>query len=75
MIKEEKKARICTIERWTLEAIIENCQKSLERKNIIYLGDVANLLEKALEGIAEKSDLTDGEKLDIKKIRSMIKGL
>ena len=67
--------RVCTIDNDTLQCVLDNCKDFLKYKNTIYLGDVCALLEKALEGVQDKKDLSDIEKEEIKIIRNMIKGL
>lgn len=67
--------RICSIDNETLGFVIDNCKEFLEKRNRIYIGDVCTLLEKALEYVEDKKDLSDGEQEDIKRIRKMIKGL
>lgn len=67
--------RKCTIDNETLKTVVSNIERDLEKNNMIYICDVAALLEKALEGIDNQKDLCDSEKLDIKNIRNMIKGL
>lgn len=67
--------RICTIDNETLSVVIDNCKEFLEKRDRIYIGAVCTLLEKALEGVGDKKDLSDSEQEDIKRIRNMIKGL
>ena len=71
----EHGGRVCTTDNETLIIIAENCKEFIQKRNRIYLDDVKTLLGKALEGVRDKSDLCDGEKETIKKIRQMIKGL
>lgn len=72
---DDKGSRICTIDNETLKIIIENCKEFLIKRDTLYLDDIELLLSKALNGITNKNDLTDSEKLSIKAIRNMIKGL
>ncbi len=79
---EEKKCwinanggRVCTFDNDTLVAVIDNCKKFVERRNKIYIEDIRVLLEKALEGVRDKKDLSDSEIDTIKRIRVMLKGL
>lgn len=67
--------RKCSIDNETLNVVIDNCKEFLNKRDTIYLGDVACLLEKALEYVETKKDLSDTDLLDIKSIRKMIKGL
>lgn len=67
--------RMCTIDNETIEVALDNCKEFLERRNRIYLGDVRTLLEKALEGVKDCKDLSDGDREDVRAIRKMIKGL
>lgn len=71
----KNEVRRCTISNDTLNVVLDNCKENLNKNDIIYLNDIRILLEKALEGVADKKDLCDAEKLDIKNIREMIKGL
>lgn len=71
----KNEVRRCSIDNETLDVIIDNCKEFLHKRDTIYLKDVCCLLEKALDGVADKKDLSDAEKLDIKNIREMIKGL
>ena len=59
----------------TIKVILENCLDFLKRKDTIYISDVYVLLQKALDGIETKKDLTPVEIDVIKRIRYMIKGL
>lgn len=70
-MKESK----CTIDNETLGIVIDNCKEYLQKRDTIYLGDICVLLEKSLEYVEDKKDLSDGEQEDIKRIRNMIKGL
>ena len=72
-MKVEK--RKCSFDNETLITIAENCKEFIEKRDRIYLGDACVLLEKALDGVADKKDLSDSELEDIKRIRKMIKGL
>lgn len=67
--------RICSIDNETIEVVLNNCIEFLKYRDRIYIGDICTLLEKALEGVADKKDLCDSEKEDIRRIRKMIKGL
>ena len=67
--------RKCSIDNETLDIILDNCKEFLKYRNTIYLSDICCLLEKALEYVDNKKDLSDGEITDIKRIRKMIKGL
>lgn len=67
--------RICTIDNETIGVVIDNCKEFITKRDTIYLSDVCVLLEKALDGVEDKKDLSDNEQLDIKRIRNMIKGL
>lgn len=73
--RNENGGRICTIDNDTLDVILDNCKESLGKRNTIYLHDVKNLLEKALESVRDGKDLCDSDKEDVKRIRQMIKGL
>ena len=79
---EEKKCwvdfnggRICTLDNETIKAVAENCVEFITHRDTIYIEDVCSLLEKALEGVKDKKDLTPAEQWAIKSIRQMIKGL
>lgn len=67
--------RICTIDNETIEVVLNNCIEFLNKRDLLYLGDICVLLEKALEGVADKKDLSPLEQEEIKRIRKMIKGL
>ena len=67
--------RECSIDNKTLQVVLDNCKEFLECRDRIYIRDICVLLEKALEGVADKKDLSDSEQEDIKAIREMIKGL
>ena len=67
--------RMCTFGNDTIDVILNNCKEFLKERDTIYLGDICVLLEKALEGVEDKKDLSDSEQEDIKRIRNMIKGL
>lgn len=69
------KERKCTIDNETIGVVIDNCKEFLTKRDTIYLGDICVLLEKALEYVDGKKDLSDSEQEDIKRIRKMIKGL
>lgn len=73
--RDEYDRRICTIKNETIDAVLDNCKEFLKYRDVIYLGDVCVLLEKALEGIKDKKDLVPVEQDAIKGIRNMIKGL
>lgn len=73
--ENEYGGRICTLDNETIDVVLDNCKEFLRKRNTIYLGDVDTLLEKALEGIRDKKDLTPAEQETIKSIRKMIKGL
>lgn len=73
--EDEYGSRVCTYDNELIGEIINNCKEFLEERNTIYLGDICILLEKALEGIKDKKDLTPSEEDDIKRIRNKIKGL
>lgn len=75
MWREADGSRICTFENETIKVVAENCKEFVTKRNTIYLSDVKILLEKALEGVANKKDLSNNEIEDIKRIRQMIKGL
>lgn len=67
--------RICSIDNETIDVVLDNCKEFLKIRDRIYIEDVQTLLEKALEGVANKKNLSDGEVESIKRIRKMIKGL
>lgn len=67
--------RICSLDNETINAIVDNCRDFLKYRNRIYIEDVVSLLEKALEGVEDKKDLTPSEQDSIKRMRRMIKGL
>ena len=67
--------RKCTFNNETIGIVIDNCKEFLQKRDTIYLGDICVLLEKALEYVDDKKDLSDSEQEDIKRIRKMIKGL
>ena len=67
--------RICSLNNKTIDVIVDNCKEFLKIRNRIYIEDVVSLLEKALEGVEDKKDLTPSEQDSIKKMRRMIKGL
>lgn len=71
----ENGGRICTVDNDTLVVVAENCKEFIQKRDRIYLEDVKVLLEKALEGVRDKNDLTDSEKETIKRIRQMLRGL
>ncbi len=67
--------RRCTFNNETIEVVINNCKEFLTNRDRIYVEDVCTLLEKALEGVENKKDLSPSEQMSIKRIRNMIKGL
>ena len=67
--------RECSIDNKTLQVVLDNCKEFLEYRDRIYIRDICVLLEKALEGVTDKKDLSASEQEDIKAIREMIKGL
>ena len=67
--------RKCSYDNETIKVVLENEIEFLEKRNTMYLGDIYVFLEKALDGVEDKKDLSDGEKEDIKRIRRIIKGL
>ena len=67
--------RTCSIDNETLFVVLNNERKFLHDRNTIYIEDVRVLLEKALEGVEDKKDLSPSEQSAIKSIRHMIKGL
>ena len=67
--------RMCSLDNETLDAIVDNCKEFLKYRNRLYIDDIVILMEKALEGVANKKDLTPLEQDSIKKLRRMIKGL
>ena len=73
--EDEYGRRTCTHDNETIGVILDNCKEFLNKRDTIYIGDICILLEKALEGIKDKKDLTPSEQEDIKRIRSKIKGL
>ena len=73
--RDEYNRRICTHDDDLIKAIAENCVEFITKRKTIYLHDVTILLEKALEGVENKKDLTPSEEMAIKSIRNMIKGL
>lgn len=73
--EDEHGGRICTFDNETIDGVIDNCKEFLEKRNTIYISDVCVLLDKALEGIKDKKDLSPSEKMSIKRIRNKIKGL
>ena len=73
--ENEYGGRICTIENKVIDVVLDNCKEFLNKRDTIYLQDICTLLEKALEGVIDKKDLTYSEQEDIKRIRKMIKGL
>ena len=75
MWRDENNKRICTYENETLKVIAKNCIEFLTTRDTIYVDDVVILLEKALDGVADKKDLTPLERDSIKRIRRMINGL
>ena len=70
-----KEKRICSLDNETIDVVLDNCKEFLKYRNTIYLEDVITLLEKALEGIADKKDLSYSEQETIKRMRIMIAGL
>lgn len=73
--RDENDARLCSFDNETIKAVAQNCIEFLTKRNTIYIDDVEVLLEKALEGISDKEDLTLSERNAIKRIRTMLKGL
>lgn len=73
--RDERGARICTFDNETIKEVAKNCVEFIEKRDTIYVSDVAALLEKALEGVRDKKDITPAEELAIRNIRNMIKGL
>ena len=71
----ENGGRICTFNNDTLIAVVNNCKEFIQKRDTIYLEDIRVLLEKALEGVRDKKDLSDSEIDTIKRIRVMLKGL
>lgn len=67
--------RICTFSNDLIRDVLKNEIEFLEKRNTMYLGDICVFLQKALEGVEDKKDLSDSDKEDIKRIRKMIKGL
>ena len=69
--RDVNNCRVCTFSKDTIKAVAENCVEFITKRNTIYIGDVEVLLEKALEGIADKKDLTPAEQMAIKNIRNI----
>lgn len=67
--------RKCSFDNETINVVLDNCKEFLKKRDTIYLENVRVLLEKALEGVESKKDLTSSEEMSIKSIRNMIKGL
>ena len=67
--------RKCSLDNETIDVIVDNCKEFLKIRNRIYIEDVVALMEKSLEGVENKKDLTPSEQDSIKKLRKMIKGL
>lgn len=67
--------RKCSYDNETIKVVLENELEFLQYRNTMYLGDIYVFLEKALDGVEDKKDLSDSEKEDIKRIRRIIKGL
>ena len=67
--------RKCTYDNELIKEVLQNEMEFLEKRDTMYLGDIYVFLSKALDGIENKKDLSDGEKEDIKRIRNLIKGL
>lgn len=67
--------RKCSIDNETINVVLDNCKEFLQKRDTIYLSDICVLLEKALEYVDDKKDLSDYEINDIKRIRKLIKGL
>lgn len=67
--------RKCTYDNELIKEILKNEIEFLEKRNTMYLSDIYVFLEKALDGVENKKDLSDGEIEDIKRIRKIIKGL
>lgn len=67
--------RKCTYDNELIKEVLKNEMEFLEKRNTMYLSDIYVFLEKALDGVEDKKDLSDGEKEDIKRIRRIIKGL
>ena len=75
MWREQDGSRICTFDNETIKVVAENCAEFATKRDKIYIHDIVVLLEKALEGVADRKDLSNNEIKDIKHIREMIKGL
>ena len=71
----EKGKRCCSLDNDTLSIILDNSKEFLKYRDRIYIEDVKCLLEKALEGVTDKKDLSPSEAETIKTIRKIIKGL
>lgn len=67
--------RQCTYDNELIKEVLKNEIEFLEKRNTMYLSDIYVFLEKALDGVENKKDLSDGEIEDIKRIRRIIKGL
>lgn len=67
--------RKCTYDNELIKEVLKNEMEFLEKRDRMYLGDIYVFLTKALDGVENKKDLSDGEKEDIKRIRNIIKGL
>ena len=67
--------RMCSLDNETLDVIVDNCKEFLKYRDRLYIDDIVCLMEKALEGVADKKDLTSAEQDAIKNLRRMIKGL
>ena len=67
--------RVCSLNNETIDVVLDNCKEFLKTRDRIYIEDVVSLLEKALEGVENKKDLTPSEQDSIKRMRQMIKGL
>lgn len=67
--------KVCSLKNETIDVVLDNCKEFLKTRDRIYIEDVVSLLEKALEGVECKKDLTPSEQDSIKRMRQMIKGL
>lgn len=67
--------RKCIYDNELIKEVLKNEMEFLEKRDTMYLGDIYVFLTKALDGVENKKDLSDGEKEDIKRIRNIIKGL
>ena len=73
--RDERGARICTFDNETIKEVAKNCVEFIEKRDTIYVSDVVVLLEKVLEGVSSKKDLTPAEQMSMRNLRNMIKGL